>query len=155
MTSPFRRALVSAMFATLAIATTAQAAALRAGIRLLDCGATDPEQTVTLAVRPAARSVRVLDAPLSGSSQQFHDSTAVMTIGGNREDCAALEPVLAAINSRRFLLGPPGSGSRAKLATNLLPGLNRAALAETLVFAERAGDFDNAAINDTLRQWPS
>jgi 3-hydroxyisobutyrate dehydrogenase-like beta-hydroxyacid dehydrogenase len=62
-----------------------------------------------------------------------------MMIGGDRDTCDALEPVLAAIASRRFLLGPPGSGARAKLATNLLLGLNRAALAEALVFAQTLG----------------
>ncbi len=112
---------------------------LRPGMRLVDCSTSDPEQAVALAVRLAARGVRILDAPLSGSSQQIHDGTAVMMIGGNADDCDALQPVLAAISSRRFLLGPPGSGSRAKLATNLLLGLNRAALAESLVLAEGLG----------------
>ncbi len=106
------------------------------GTFIVDCGTGDPEQAVALAVRLAARGVRAIDAPLSGSSQQIRDGTAVMMIGGNRDDCDALEPVLAAITSRRFLLGPPGSGARAKLAINLLLGLNRAALAEALVFAE-------------------
>ena len=112
---------------------------LKAGMRLVDCATSDPEQAVALAVRLAARGVRILDAPLSGSSQQIRDGTAVMMIGGNAEDCDALEPILNAISTRRFLLGPPGSGSRAKLATNLLLGLNRAALAESLVFAEGLG----------------
>jgi 3-hydroxyisobutyrate dehydrogenase-like beta-hydroxyacid dehydrogenase len=36
-------------------------------------------------------------------------------------------------------MGPPGSAGRAKLAINLILGLNRLALAEGLVFAERLG----------------
>ena len=127
---------------------------LRAGTRLVDCGTADPDQAVALAVRLAARGVRILDAPLSGSSEQIRDGTAVMMIGGDREDCDALEPVLAVISSRRFLLGPPGSGSRAKLATNLLLGLNRAALAETLVFAEALG-IDLPSFLDLVRVTPA
>jgi 3-hydroxyisobutyrate dehydrogenase-like beta-hydroxyacid dehydrogenase len=127
---------------------------LRAGTRLVDCGTADPDQAVALAVRLAARGVRILDAPLSGSSEQIRDGTAVMMIGGDREDCDALEPVLAVISSRRFLLGPPGSGSRAKLATNLLQGLNRAALAETLVFAEALG-IDLPSFLDLVRVTPA
>ncbi|HEX2257023.1 MAG TPA: NAD-binding protein, partial [Afifellaceae bacterium] len=36
-------------------------------------------------------------------------------------------------------MGAPGAGGRTKLAVNLILGLNRAALAEGLVFAERLG----------------
>ena len=114
-------------------------AVLAPGTLVLDCGTGDPDQVVALAVRLAARGVRLVDGPLSGSSQQIREGSAVMMMGGDREACDALEPVLAAIAPRHFLLGPPGSGARAKLATNLLLGLNRAALAEALVFAEALG----------------
>jgi 3-hydroxyisobutyrate dehydrogenase-like beta-hydroxyacid dehydrogenase len=71
--------------------------AIRQGSLLIDCGTSDPDQTVARAVRLAARGVRLVDAPLSGSSQQIRDGTAVMMIGGDRETCDALEPILAAI----------------------------------------------------------
>ena len=48
-------------------------------------------------------------------------------------------PVLDAFLKSRHYLGPVGNGSRAKLAVNLILGLNRAALAEGLVFAARLG----------------
>lgn len=127
---------------------------MQTGAMVVDCGVGDPEQAVALAVRLAARGMRALDAPLSGSSQQIREGSAVMMIGGDRDACDALEPVLAAIAARRFLLGPPGSGARAKLATNLLLGLNRAALAEALVFAE-SQKLDLAAFLDLVRATPS
>ena len=127
---------------------------IRPGSLLVDCVTSDPDQTVALAVRLAARGVRLVDAPLSGSSQHIRDGTAVMMIGGDRDTCDALEPVLAAIASRRFLLGPPGSGARAKLATNLLLGLNRAALAEALVFAQTLG-LDLPMFLDLVRATPA
>jgi 3-hydroxyisobutyrate dehydrogenase-like beta-hydroxyacid dehydrogenase len=128
--------------------------AIRPGSLVVDCGTSDPDQTVALAVRLAARGVRLVDAALSGSSQQIRDGTAVMMIGGDRDSCDALEPVLAAIAPRRFLLGPPGSGARAKLATNLLLGLNRAALAEALVFAQASG-LDLPMFLDLVRATPA
>jgi len=127
---------------------------MQAGAMVIDCGTGDPEQAVALAVRLAARGIRALDAPLSGSSQQIREGNAVMMIGGDREACDALEPIFAAIASRRFLLGPPGSGARAKLATNLLLGLNRAALAEALVFAESEG-LDLPVFLDLVRATPA
>jgi 3-hydroxyisobutyrate dehydrogenase-like beta-hydroxyacid dehydrogenase len=44
-----------------------------------------------------------------------------------------------ALFARRFHVGKIGDGGRAKLAVNLILGLNRLALAEGLVFAERLG----------------
>jgi 3-hydroxyisobutyrate dehydrogenase-like beta-hydroxyacid dehydrogenase len=128
--------------------------AMSPGLRIVDCGTGDPEQAVALAVRMAARGVRMVDAPVSGSSQQVREGVAVMMIGGDRETVDALEPVLAAIAPKRFLVGPPGSGARAKLATNLLLGLNRAALAEALVFAE-ALQLDLPVFLDLVRATPA
>jgi 3-hydroxyisobutyrate dehydrogenase-like beta-hydroxyacid dehydrogenase len=47
--------------------------------------------------------------------------------------------VLAAIGRRAVHIGPAGSASLAKLATNLLVALNTAALAEALVLGEKGG----------------
>ena len=127
---------------------------LSPGTLILDCGTAEPDQVVALAVRLAARGVRLVDGPLSGSNQQIREGAAVMMMGGDRDACAALEPVLCAIAPRHFFLGPPGSGARAKLATNLLLGLNRAALAEALVFAEALG-IDLPAFLELARTTPA
>jgi 3-hydroxyisobutyrate dehydrogenase-like beta-hydroxyacid dehydrogenase len=50
-----------------------------------------------------------------------------------------VKDVLDALFARRFHIGNVGDGGRAKLAVNLILGLNRLALAEGLVFAERLG----------------
>ena len=47
--------------------------------------------------------------------------------------------MLDALFPRRFHIGKAGDGGRAKLAVNLILGLNRMALAEGLTFAERMG----------------
>jgi 3-hydroxyisobutyrate dehydrogenase-like beta-hydroxyacid dehydrogenase len=62
----------------------------------------------------------------------------------------AVTPVLDALFARRFHVGKIGDGGRAKLAVNLILGLNRLALAEGLVFAERLG-LDPAAFLDVAR----
>jgi len=50
-----------------------------------------------------------------------------------------VEPILRALFSSYFRVGKIGDGGRAKLAVNLILGLNRLALAEGLLFAERLG----------------
>ena len=58
--------------------------------------------------------------------------------------------MLEALFPRRFHIGKIGDGGRAKLAINLILGLNRLALAEGLVFASRLG-LDPAAFLDVAR----
>lgn len=48
-------------------------------------------------------------------------------------------PLLNALCKQSYYLGPAGSGGRAKLAVNLVGGLNRAVMAEGLAFAEAMG----------------
>ena len=77
--------------------------------------------------------------PISGTSRQVAPGEGVGLIGGDRAVAGKAEHVLAAICPRRYELGAVGNGSRAKLAVNLVLGLNRAALAEGLVFANALG----------------
>jgi 3-hydroxyisobutyrate dehydrogenase-like beta-hydroxyacid dehydrogenase len=139
---------------TTARVVEAIAADLRAGDRLIDVSTSTPAATVALAAHLAARGVTLIDAPLSGSSEQIRRGEAVTMLGGPPEaiaSCADLWPVLA---GRHVHLGPTGSGHRAKLATNLILGLNRAALAEGLAFAESLG-LDPAAFVELVRATPA
>lgn len=110
----------------------------------------DPDRLAALAARAAAEGVRILEVPVSGTSRQVAEGDAVGLIGGERalmDECAEL---LDAICPRRYYLGGVGNGSRAKLAVNLILGLNRAAIAEGLVFAEMLG-LDREAFLEVAR----
>jgi 3-hydroxyisobutyrate dehydrogenase-like beta-hydroxyacid dehydrogenase len=106
---------------------------------LIDCSTGDPDALQALAGRLAAGGVDFIEAPLSGSSQQIASGTATMLLGASEEAIERHRDLLAAIARTRVHVGGAGIGARAKLATNLVLGLNRAALAEGLVFAERLG----------------
>jgi 3-hydroxyisobutyrate dehydrogenase-like beta-hydroxyacid dehydrogenase len=80
-----------------------------------------------------------LETPVSGASGQVSRGEGVGLIGGDAEIVRAAEPVLRALFASYFHIGKIGDGGRAKLAVNLILGLNRLALAEGLVFAERLG----------------
>lgn len=106
---------------------------------VIDTTTGDPEETIQLAKRLAERSVALLDATISGSSRQIAKREAVFMVGGDRGAFEACQDLLETLSDRVFYLGPSGAGSKAKLATNLILGLNRLALAEGLVFAETLG----------------
>ncbi|MBN2272502.1 MAG: NAD(P)-dependent oxidoreductase [Sedimentisphaerales bacterium] len=106
---------------------------------IIDTTTGDPDDIVALAEKLAQSQVSLLDATISGASSQLEKREAVFMVGGERaayEACACLLQLLA---DEVFYLGPPGCGSKAKLATNLVLGLNRLVLAEGMVFAERLG----------------
>jgi 3-hydroxyisobutyrate dehydrogenase-like beta-hydroxyacid dehydrogenase len=110
------------------------------GVRcLIDCSTGDPDLLQALAAGLAERGITLLEAPLSGSSEQIAAGQASMLLGGPDEAVAAQDGLLALLSDTRIHLGPAGMGARAKLATNLVLGLNRAALAEGMVFAESLG----------------
>lgn len=104
------------------------------------CTATcDPEQIASLADRVASRGSAFLDTPVSGSSGQVAQGEGLGLVAGERAIAERCEDIFAAIYPRRVFVGAAGDASKAKLAINLALGLNRLALAESLVFSERLG----------------
>src|SRR6187431_1076320 len=99
----------------------------------------DPDQVAALAGRVIPRGIRYLDVPVSGTSDQVRRGDGVALIGGDAAITDEVKDVLDALFARRFHIGDIGDGGRAKLAVNLILGLNRLALAEGLTFAERMG----------------
>jgi 3-hydroxyisobutyrate dehydrogenase-like beta-hydroxyacid dehydrogenase len=95
------------------------------------CASTcDPERIAALGQRAATRGLRLLETPVSGASGQVSRGEGVGLIGGDAHVIAEVEPVLRAMFPTYFHIGKIGDGGRAKLAVNLILGLNRLAVAE-------------------------
>src|SRR5260221_3284024 len=121
---------------------------------LVHCVTADPALSVALAAECDAAGVVFAEAPLSGSSQQIAAGAALALVGGTADGWETVRPLIALLSPESVHVGPPGSGARAKLATNLVLGLNRAVLAEGILFAEKLG-LDGAAFLDLLRRSPA
>jgi len=106
---------------------------------IIDTTTGDPEETMALAQQLAEREVYLLDSTISGSSRQVRDKEAVFMVAGNKAAFEACMDIFQTLSEKVFYLGPSGNGSKAKLASNLILGLNRVALAEGLVFAGKMG----------------
>jgi putative dehydrogenase len=115
--------------------TLVQAAA---GKILLCTSTCDPDRIAALGARVAGK-LRFLETPVSGTSEQVRNGDGVGLIGGDEKTAADAKPVLDVLFPKRFHIGKVGDGGRTKLAVNLILGLNRMALAEGMVFAERVG----------------
>ena len=121
-----------------------------AGKIVLVTSTCDPDRIAALGARVGDR-LRFLETPVSGTSEQVRQGDGVGLIGGDKNIAAVAAPVLDALFAKSFHIGKLGDGGRAKLAVNLILGLNRLALAEGLVFAARLG-LDPAAFLDVARR---
>ena len=121
-------------------------AGMRAGQIIVDTTTGEPEQTAQLGAELAAIGVRYLDAPFSGSSEQTRRGEATAIVGGPPEVFKACRDLFQCCAAKAIYAGACGNGSRMKLVSNLVLGLNRAALAEGLVFAESLGISSDAAL---------
>src|SRR5216684_3556948 len=147
--------IVLAVFSTDQVETVIESELLpalgdRSGKIVLCASTCDPDRIAALGERVAARGLRFLETPVSGSSGQVSRGDGVGLIGGDPQLAAAIEPILRALFPSYFHIGGIGDGGRAKLAVNLILGLNRLAMAEGLVFAERLG-LDPAAFLEVAR----
>jgi len=118
--------------------------------KIVICTSTcDPDRIAALGER-VSQKLRFLEVPVSGTSEQVRQGDGVGLIGGDAGSAADAAAVLDTLFPKRFHIGKIGDGGRAKLAVNLILGLNRLALAEGLVFAARLG-LDPAAFLKVAR----
>lgn len=114
-------------------------ACLRADQIVVDTTTGQPEQMIAISIALHERHVGYVEATVAGSSVQMRAGQACMFIGGRSNHVERVQSVLAALSSKCFPAGDVGSASRSKLVHNLVLGLNRAVLAEGLMFAESLG----------------
>lgn len=121
---------------------------------IIDTTTGEPDETAALAQRLAKKGIYFLDAPFSGSSRQVRDKEIVFMVGGDNKAFEECKDIFDALGEKVFYIGESGNGSKAKLASNLILGLNRLALAEGLVFASKLG-LDAQAFLELLKVTPA
>jgi 3-hydroxyisobutyrate dehydrogenase-like beta-hydroxyacid dehydrogenase len=124
-------------------------AALHSGEVVLEASTIAPETVAELRPLVEEKGATLLDTPVSGSVQLLERGELTVMVGGGTEALERARPVLDAIATKVFHVGPSGTGATMKLVVNsVLSGLNQA-LSESLVLAELAG-VDRHAAYDVL-----
>jgi 2-hydroxy-3-oxopropionate reductase len=106
---------------------------------LIQMSTISPDLTRRLGAAAAAKNLGLLDAPMSGTSAMVERGDCAIFVSGDRARVDACQPIFDAIAKKTVYVGAVGMASLAKLATNLLVGLNTAALAEAFVLAAKGG----------------
>ncbi|HEY3063716.1 MAG TPA: 3-hydroxyisobutyrate dehydrogenase [Chloroflexota bacterium] len=123
---------------------------MRSGQTLIDMSTIDPSVSRKVGMDLGARGVRMLDAPVSGSTEGAAAGTLTIMVGGPAELVERYRPLLGVMGKKIVHTGDLGSGETVKLCNNLMAGISMVAIAEAYALAERAG-VDPKILFDVVR----
>ena len=106
---------------------------------VVDFSTVDPGETRAIAAQAATAGLRWIDAPVSGGPAAALAGELTLMCGGDAEDLARVQPLLAALASRRTHVGKVGSGQEMKVLNQALVGGTAVMLAEVLTLARSLG----------------
>jgi len=109
------------------------------GLIYVDNSTIKPATARMLAEILADRGIDALDAPVSGGEIGAINGTLTIMVGGSEEALKIALPVLEAIGKIITHIGGPGSGQIAKAANQIMVSAQMIAMAELLVFSQKAG----------------
>ena len=111
----------------------------RPGMVLLDMSTISPLVSQKVGAALAAKSVKMLDAPVSGGEKGAIDGALSIMVGGDKAVFDKALPIFQAMGKTITHLGPLGAGGFTKLANQIIVAVNLTALGEALTLAKKAG----------------
>ena len=109
------------------------------GTLCVDMSTIAPWQTRAIAAELQQRGVRMLDAPVTGSSPKAEAGTLTIMAGGAAEDFARAEPLLRVMGELVVHVGELGQGEMLKIINTAVAAANAATVGEALIVAQRTG----------------
>jgi 3-hydroxyisobutyrate dehydrogenase-like beta-hydroxyacid dehydrogenase len=116
----------------------------------VDMSTIAPTDTRRIAKRLAESGVRMLDAPVTGSSPRAEAATLTIMAGGEQADFERVKPLLETMGELVVHVGELGQGEMLKLINNSLGAANAAAVAEALLLADATGVDLDALVQVTM-----
>lgn len=109
-----------------------------------------PAELVNQVMGVCGFAVEIVDAPVSGGPMGAADGSLAIMVGASPEAFKAVEPVLSVMGTKVIHAGELGSGTKFKLARNLLHFVSFTASAEAARLAEAAG-LDIKVLGEVVR----
>jgi 2-hydroxy-3-oxopropionate reductase len=125
------------------------AAGLSAGKLVIDMSSISPVATKAFAKRIEALGCDYLDAPVSGGEVGARNAALTIMVGGKQAVFDKALSLFQTMGKNITLVGGNGDGQTAKVANQIIVGLNIEAVAEALLFAKKAGA-DPAKVREAL-----
>lgn len=154
---------VDILFTMLADPDAVEQAALRANGFLnylpqnalwVDCSSVNPSFSKKMAAAAAARQIRFVDAPVTGSAAVATEGNLVFWVGAEDADLETIRSLLFCMGNRIVHVGGHGMGTSMKMVINLLIGNAMAAFAEGMALGEGLG-ISRQVLFDSLLGMPA
>jgi 3-hydroxyisobutyrate dehydrogenase-like beta-hydroxyacid dehydrogenase len=112
---------------------------LRPDVVWVDCSSVNPSFSRKMAVSAAARKIRFVDAPVTGSAPAAAEAKLTFWVGADNSDLKSIRPLLLCMGNKIVHTGGHGSGTSMKMVINLLLGNAMSAFAEAMTLGEALG----------------
>lgn len=112
---------------------------LSKGAILVDMSTISPTTARRVAEKLEEDGKEMLDAPVSGGDVGATEATLSIMAGGKPEIYELMLPVFEKMGKNISHIGDHGAGQVAKIANNIIVGLNIEAVAEALIFTKKSG----------------
>lgn len=109
------------------------------GTILVDLSSVLPSTPRKLEPRARSRDVHYLEAPVSGGVTGARAATLAVMTGGDSTILERVRPILNAIGTNIYHLGPAGSGNTLKAINNMMSSVNAIAMMEGMMVGLKAG----------------
>ncbi len=109
------------------------------GSLIIDTSTISPQATLDMEARLHEKSLRMLDAPISGGSEGAANGTLSIMVGGDKKDFVRAKSILESIGSQITHVGSTGAGQMVKLVNQILVVGTMQAISEALIFAQKGG----------------
>ncbi len=111
----------------------------RPGTLVVDMSTISPSATRAIADQLAAKSIAMIDAPVSGGSEGAEKGTLSIMIGGAAADVEKAKPVLSAMGSTLTHVGDIGAGQTTKAINQIIVAGTYWSVAEGMALGLKAG----------------
>lgn len=115
------------------------ASSMSAGAIVIDMSTIDAGTARRVAESVAEKGISMLDAPVSGAPPRARAGTLTIMVGGDADALDKARPILEALGTNIFHVGPIGAGQTVKLVNNILAAVNITAVAEAFNIGVRSG----------------
>jgi 3-hydroxyisobutyrate dehydrogenase-like beta-hydroxyacid dehydrogenase len=109
------------------------------GDLIVDCSTISPLASKEIGSHLAAKNIRFLDAPCTGSKPGAEAGTLSFMIGGDRDTFEQTRPLFETMGKSLYYCGEQGMGLHAKVTQNLVLGNILQAFNEGLVLSTKGG----------------
>jgi 3-hydroxyisobutyrate dehydrogenase len=117
---------------------------------VIDCSTISPASSRKVAAAAAERGISMIDAPVSGGTNGALNGTLTFIVGGQAADLERARPLLEAMGKNIFHAGDSGAGQVAKIANNMMLGIQMAGVCEALSLGVANG-MDPKVLSDIMR----